>query len=233
MRFHPNRFRFVALVLCWCFLAPYAAWGKGTRFEFRDAGLRNLIHFVSDMPLEKILGISNFVSGWLEVDPENLAEGAQGEFQVDVRTFETGIDSRNDQLRDKVFSASDFPIATFTVQKVLNVSKARLSPNQPVSARVQGVMKIKGVARNQDILVKLLYLKETPTTRQRLTGNLVKLSASFDVDLSQYNLNVPDPFRERFAKFVQVEVDALGTDNLPTLSLMKIVEGPKPKERKN
>ena len=204
---------------------------KPTRFEFRDAGLRNLIHFVSDMPLEKILGISNFVSGWLELDPENLSDAAQGEFQVDVRTFETGIDARNDQLRDKVFAASEFPIATFTVQKVLSVSKSRLGVNQSVSARVQGVMKIKGVAHAQDMLVKLLYLKETPTSRQRLAGNLIKLSASFDVDLTQYNLTIPDPFRERFSKYVQVEVDALGTDNLPTLRMLKMPEGPKPKVR--
>src|SRR4051794_19843249 len=91
------------------FLLCAVAWGKPTRFEFRDAGLRNLVHFVSDVPLEKILGISNFVSGWLEIDPENLGEAVQGEFQVDVRTFETGIDSRNDLLRDKIFSAAEFP----------------------------------------------------------------------------------------------------------------------------
>jgi polyisoprenoid-binding protein YceI len=214
------------------FLAASSLPAKNTRFDFRDVGLRNLIHFVSDAPLEKILGISNFVSGWLELDPDHLSDNARGEFQVDVRTFETGIDSRNDQLRDKVFDAAEFPIAVFTVQKVLSVSQPRLGGGQPVSVRIQGLMKIKGVSHPQDILVKLLYLGQTEITKQRLTGNLLKLSASFDVDTSQFNLIVPDTFRERFAKFVQVEVDAIGTDTLPMLPLAKL-EGPKPKERRN
>jgi hypothetical protein len=69
-------------------------------------------------------------------------------------------------------------------------------------------------------------------TKQRLAGKLLKLSASFDVDTSQYNLTVPDAFRERFSKFVQVEVDAIGTDSLPMVPLARL-EGPKPKDRHN
>jgi polyisoprenoid-binding protein YceI len=213
-------------------LAGVPVQARTTRFDFRDVGLRNLIHFVSDAPLEKILGISNFVSGWIELDPDHLGDNARGEFQVDVRTFETGIDSRNDQLRDKVFDAAEFPIAVFTVQKILNVSQPRLGAGQPISARIQGLMKIKGVSHPQDILVKLLLLGQTEVTKQRLAGNLLKLSASFDVDTSQYNLTVPDAFRERFSKFVQVEVDAIGTDSLPMVPLARL-EGPKPKDRHN
>ena len=73
--------------------------GRAVRFDMRDGGLRNLVQFTSDAPLEKVVGVSNTITGWLTLDPDKLTEGIKGEFEVDVRAFETGLPSRNEQLR--------------------------------------------------------------------------------------------------------------------------------------
>lgn len=198
-----------------------------TRFDMRDVGQRNVIHFVSDAQVEKTIGISNAVSGWLQLDPENIEAGVKGEFDVDVRTFHTGVELRNEQIKEKFFVSSEHPIATFVISKLLNTSKPKLGEGQPVSLRVEGQLKARGIAKPQTILVKLVYFRESELTRQRLTGNLVKMSASLDVDTALYGITIPDTQRSRYARFIQVYVDAVGTDRAPVNARGE--ESPKPK----
>lgn len=203
------RLLLVALVL------PLVALAKPTRFDMRDGGLRNLVEFVSDALLEKTVGISNAVTGWIELDPDKVGDGIKGEFEVDVRTFETGIEPRNEAVRDKMLLAPEFPIATFTLSKVMSVSKPKLAEGQPVIARVDGTLKAKGIQKPVPVNLKLVYLKESDVTRQRLPGNLLKVSATFDVDTALFGITVPDAFKSRFARFIQVSADVVGSDRPP------------------
>lgn len=196
-------------------LSGAAAEGKMTRFDMRDGGLRNLVEFVSDALLEKVVGISNAVSGWLELDPDRLADGVRGEFEIDVRTFETGVEARNEQFREKYLGAGEHPVANFTLTTLLSSSKPRLGEGQPVVLRVEGTLRAKGVVKPQAVLVKLTYFKESELTRQRLSGNLMKASASFDVDTQLFGINIPENFRARLSRFVQVTADLVGTDRPP------------------
>ena len=191
---------------------PMSMAAKTERFDMRDGALRNLVQFVSDALLEKTVGLSNGVSGWMELDPEKLATGMRGEWEVDVRTFDTEIEPRNEHIRDKVLLAPEFPLATFTLQKVLSVSKPRLFDLQPVAVRLEGILKVKGIAVTQTILMKLTYLPESAETIRRLPGNLLKVNATFDVDTAQFNITIPEPFKGRFSRFIQVTADVMGTD---------------------
>lgn len=206
-------------------------WAKPVRFDMRDVGQRNVIHFVSDATVEKILGISNAISGWVEIDPQALSDGIKGEFEADVRTFHTGVELRNDHVREKFLSSTEFPIATFTLTKLLSASRSKLVDGQPVTLRVEGRLQLRGASVQQAILVKLIYLKESDQTRQRLGGNLVKVSVSFDVDTAAYHIEIPDNQKARYSRFVQVYVDAVGTDSPP--AAIPAVEASRPKERRN
>ena len=219
------------LILVFTFVTPASA--KPVRFDFRDAGGRNIVHFVSDAAVEKTIGLSSSIAGWLELDPDRLSEGVKGEFDVDVRTFHTGVELRNDFLKDKFMGASEFPIATFTLSRVLNSSKTKLPDGVPVTMRVDGTLKAKGVTRAQAILVRVTYMKESEMTRQRLPGNLLKVAANFDIDGIQYGAQIPESQKARFSRFIQVHVDAVGTDQPPLTLPPAPVEGPQPKPKEN
>ena len=207
-----------AIAICGALLVTsslYAEDNRAVRFDMRDGGLRNLVQFTSDAPLEKVVGVSNTLAGWLTLDPERLQDGIRGEFEADVRTFETGMPSRNEQLRDVILNASAHPVATFKIDRVVATSKPRLVEGAPTLVRLEGSLKIRGVTRPQLVIAKLSYFRESPTTRQRLPGNLLKVSATLDVDTEQFQITMPAGFQALMARYVQITVDMVGSDRIP------------------
>lgn len=203
------------LLLAVLLAAPLSAYAKGIRFDYRDGGLRNVIQFVSDAWLERTVGISNGLGGWIELDPDSLTDGVRGEIEFDVRTFQTGVEARNEIIRDKFLLAAENPIAVLALNKLTSASKAKLADGQVVVMRLDGSLKVRNVTKPQTVLIKAVYLKESEQTRQRLPGNLLKVSATFDVDLLNYNASVPDGLKSRVARFIQLTLDAIGSDRPP------------------
>lgn len=202
------------LVLC---LLPLSLAAKVTRYDMRDVGGRNVIEFICDAPLEKTIGLSTFLSGWLELDPDHLAAGVKGAFTTDLRTFQTGIELRNELFREKWIGAAEFPEASFQVNRMLMTSASKLTEGEPVELRVDGLFKLRGISHPQAILIKLVSYRDSVLTRTRLPGNLLKVSASFDVDSAQYGVTIPDNLKARFTRFVQVSLDLVGSDGTTAL----------------
>lgn len=185
------------------------------RFDMRDAGGRNLVYFISEGLLEKTVGITNAVFGFVELDPNRLSDGIKGEFEVDVRTFHTGIAPRDEFLREKLLAASEYSTALFTIQKSTNTTSGILTGDgRGVGVRVEGLLKIKGMERPQGLLFKFSYFRQTEATRQRLPGNLLKLTTHFDIDLKDFGIQVIEKFKHQSSRFVQVSADLLGTDQV-------------------
>jgi len=216
-----KKFKSIGIVALLLFSEFALAETKNIRFDFRDAFQRDIVNFTSDAPLEKIIGLSTAVSGWLEIDPDKLAGPARGEFEVDLRTFDTGSAMRNEQLREKFLGTAEHPVASFSVSRLVNPSKPKLGDQQSVVAKVEGTLKIRGLSRPFSILTKLVYFKQSEMTKQRLNGNLLKLTGTFDIDLSAFSILLPDAFKYRIARFVQVSVDAVCT-NAPVPALVPL-----------
>lgn len=206
-------FVFLALVFA---ASAVAEESRPVRFDMRDGGLRNLVQFTSDAPLEKVVGVTNTVNGWLTLDPDKIQEGMKGEFEVDVRAFQTGLPSRNEQLRDTILNASAHPVATFKIERVIATSKPRLVEGAPTLVRLEGSLKMRGITKPQVVIAKLSYFRESSTTKQRLPGNLLKVSATLDVDTEQFQVQMPAGFQALMARYVQVAVDMVGSDRIPS-----------------
>jgi polyisoprenoid-binding protein YceI len=216
------------IIFLFAFLLSSLSYAKLMHFDARDAVQRDVVQFSSDALLEKVAGISSSVAGFVEVNPDQITEGFKGEFEVDLRTFDTGSPLRNENLRDKFFNVSEFPTATFSFTRLVNASKPKLQDQQTVIARVEGSLKLKGVSKPQTITVKLVYFKASDLTRQRYQGNLLRMSTNFDVDTSQYNITIADSLKSRLARFVQVSADLVASDAPPPI-LVPVAEGPKAK----
>lgn len=213
-------------------LLPFLASAKTTRFDMRDSLQRNVVDFVSDAPLEKIVGLSTALWGWVELDPENLAKGVRGELEMDMRTFETGIAARNAQLREKVFLSNENPVAKFTIRRLLHTPKRAMLSLQPVTIDAEGELFFRGQTSSEKVPLKLIFMVESDKTRQRLPGNLLRIQAALTLDLGRYQIEIPEVWHLRFSPKVAVHLDAIGTDQSPAGATAVLPpEGQKPKER--
>lgn len=193
-------------------LAPYL-WAKPTRFEVRDPAQRDVISVISDIPMEKVIGLSSSLAGWIELDPEKLSDPVKGELTSDARTFDTGNSSRNDFLRDKVWNAPEGPAITFIPHKFLHISKGRFTNGQAVSFRLEGTLKYRGTSKQLTVLGKATWMKQTEATvAHRGPGNLLRVAANFDLDLSQFGFNIAEIQKGRLARYLQVGIDFVATD---------------------
>ncbi len=197
--------KILASILFLFSLAP--AHAATTRFELKDIGLRNLIQVTMEGMLEKTVGISSFLFGWIELDPDRLIDGINGEIRTDLRTFHTGVAAKEDFILDKLLLVKEYPTATVTLSKLLSVSKANLRDGQPVVAKIEGILQMKGLKKTQTFLLKLSYFRESPLTLNRGTGNLLKVSGSWDVDLTQFEVSIPENLKAQVPRFVQVSGD--------------------------
>ncbi len=201
---------------------------KVARFDLRDVGSRNLVAFVSDALLERTVGISSTIAGWLELDPEKLNDGIRGEIEIDFRNFQTGIDQRNQMIREKLFVTPEFPIASLFPGKVVSVAKTRLIASVPTELKSEVAFKWRGVTHVQILPFKIVYLPQSEITKQRLPGNLIRLSSTFDLDLGAFNIQIPENLAPRFSRMVGMTIDVVGSDQSPALSIQ--TDAPKPKE---
>lgn len=191
---------------------------KTTRFEVKDVAFRNVVIFISDAPLEKAVGTTHFVSGWMEVDPSAIRSGIKGELEVDIRAFEVGPESRQSKWRESIFGTADFPGAIYKIEKLVEASSNELKSGKMVTGRISGVLSAHGVARRQEMSIRATYFTESEWSKRRLTGNLLKVSASFDLVLADYKMAIPEPLAGLVAPFFRVTADVVGTDLLPVAS---------------
>ncbi len=213
------------------FFLSHFAFAKSARFDMRDGLQRNVVHFVSDGMLERIVGLSTALWGWVELDPENVGKGVKGELEMDMRTFETGIPGRNQQLREKIFLANENPTAKFTIKRLVRTPKKGLLSLQPVSVDVEGDLSFRGMTVAERLPLKITYMTESEKTRQRLSGNLLRVQATVTLDLARYQIEIPDNWHLRFAPKTEVNLDAIGSDQSPAGAVAVLPpEGTKPKD---
>lgn len=202
----------ISFIFLLCFGDPLL--GKPIRFEVRDPAQRDVIQVTSDIPLEKMVAVSTAIGGWFEIDPDKLMDNAKGELLSDVRTFDSYNSSRNDFLKDRVWQAQEGPTLSFTINKMLHVSKARLSEGQPVAFRLEGLLKYRGQSKVTSVLGKITSIKQTDATiAHRGPGNLLRVSANFDLDLSQFGFTLAEVSKARMARYLQVSVDFVASDS--------------------
>ncbi|MEZ4750624.1 MAG: YceI family protein [Bdellovibrionota bacterium] len=199
----------LVILLTFTRLALASEW---TRFEVRDAAQRDIVQFTSDAPLEKVIGVNSSLRGWVALDPNNLSKGVQGEFEVDMRTFDTGMLLRNEHFRTQFLETSQYPFSTFKIDKLVQTSSSKLGTGQTVLLKTEGTLKIKAVSKSIPVDLKLVFYKENKKTRERLEGNLLRISARFAVDISDFGVFWNEDLALRLTKKVRIQVDALGSD---------------------
>lgn len=182
------------------------AFAQARAFTVRnDGGSR--VQFVSDAPLETITGVTSGLSGEVTFDPAHVT-ATRGRVAATVATIRTGVDLRDEHLRSNTWlDAARFPNATFEIVSIEGA--AALRPNEVATLQVHGRFSIHGVTHDVTTTARVRFLPLTAemSSAPGITGDVLRIQASFTVRLTDYNVSVPLPVRLKVSDEIQVNVD--------------------------
>ncbi len=183
---------------------------------------RNVIKFISKAPLETIEGKTGQIDGTIEVDLSD-ANTAAGQFEVDLTTVKTGIEMRDQHMREGYLHTDSFPKAVFKLIKVTKAGQKPLADGQPVEIEAQGELTIHGITRPVAVSGTVTFLKESEQTQARLPGDLLHIDVGAPILLSDFKVERPQFVILKVNDKVDIRVDVFATTRYPE---------PKPEQKK-
>jgi polyisoprenoid-binding protein YceI len=176
-------------------------------FDFSDKGKRNQASFFSTTPLEDITGLTNDINGKVSLKVNDI-KSLKGELSVSTASIKTGIDLRDEHLRDENWlDASKYPNIKFTIKEVTDVKQ--LADNR-LQIKFSGDFTLKGVTKKISGDATLTYLVESEQTKQRAPGDLLGVQAKFKVKLSDFGVK-NKVVGQKVAEEVEVSVNMVGS----------------------
>jgi len=176
-------------------------------FDFKDPkGVNNAV-FKLDAPLEIINGTAAGISGKVTVDFDNLA-ATKGEIVVDTATLHVG----NPMMKEHLHSAqwmdvAKFPKITFQVTSLSDIQQT----DNVTTAKVTGVLTIKGISQNIRVTAKATYLKDKLKARvPNMEGDLLVIRTNFSIKRSDFGIN-KGMFEDKVADVIDLTLNIAGS----------------------
>ena len=169
------------------------------KFHVNDDLRRDIVTFTSKAPLETVVGKTGEITGYIELDPADISGTSNARLEVDLASLKTGIGLRDNHMRDQYLEVEKFPTATFVLTEVKKAGKNSLQYNVPLDLTLIGDFTVHGVTRQVEVTATAEYLKESDETKARLPGDLLHITATFDVYLTEHDIKRP--------KFVILKLD--------------------------
>ncbi len=171
---------------------------------------RNQATFESNAPLEDIVGVSNQLEAVATIDLNNI-QNSKGKVTVDLNKVKTGIDLRDEHLRsDTWLNTAEYPNAIFELNKISGASS--LKDGQKADVKLHGSFTVHGVTKDIVADGELTYFKESDRTKNRIAGNLLKVSAEFDIKLSDYGIEIPSMVVGKVDEVIKVSTNFVASD---------------------
>lgn len=216
-------FRFLIGIVSFFHIIVFA---EPVTYQMTDLSLRNLLQVTSEAMLEKVSVQIPVFQGQLswDRDKEFKLEGL-----VDVRSLRSGSALRDQILLYQILEVNKHPQIKVVLTSPLNPQLAPAAEG-PLTLKAQAQIEYRGQTQNLEFPLKIQFYKESESTRQRLPGNLIKLSGTFDATLSSWGIPIPPQLSAVLSDQIQVVLDAVASEQIPNSKIL-LPEGPKPKER--
>jgi polyisoprenoid-binding protein YceI len=157
-------------------------------FKTNDAVGKNTIAFVSDAPMEKINGTADNLTGSFTLNPADL-ESTKGKLSVKVRDMKTAITKRDDHMYSAMWLDADaHPTVTYEITGLKDIKVSMKDGRKVATATATGNFTIHGVTKPLSAKVEITYLDESADTKKRASGDLVMVTATFDVVLKDHKI---------------------------------------------
>lgn len=177
---------------------------------------KNVVQFVSEATMEKIVGKTSDISGTAGFDLDNLSNAPSAEFSVDLKTIDTGISLRNQHMRENHLHTEQHPNATFKLKSLTDLSETKLvADGNAVKATAIGEFSIHGIAKEYSIPVELRLLATSESSKSRLggsDGNLLYVTANWTVALADHQIPRPEFLFLKLSPEQKVSISVAMTD---------------------
>ncbi len=144
--------------------------------------------------LETIDADTKNVSGSITADPDDLASSSVT-IVVDLKSLDSGLRMRDDDMRDTYLQTKKFPTATFRSTSVTGPTS--LSVGQSAELKVAGDFTLHGVTRR--IVVPVRVTLDSP--------NRAHCTSHFTIRMTDYDVTVPKKLMLSVANDVDVKFD--------------------------
>jgi polyisoprenoid-binding protein YceI len=186
-------------------------------FYVNDSMKKDIVEFTSKAPLETIVGRTGEVKGYVSVDPTGIKGTAKGRFEVTLDSLKTGINMRDQHMREKFLETAKFPKALFELTKVDSASQNTLADQKDIQLVLEGNFTVHGITRAIKVPATITYLKESDETKQRLPGDLLHIVTSFNVNLGDYAIDRPQILFLKLGETQKVDLDLFSATGLPAV----------------
>lgn len=161
---------------------------------------RNVATVESETQFETFTGRTSVVSGSFSFDP--VKKVGSGSIEVDVASIDTGIALRNDHMKSAGWLDSEkYPTIKFSSKSVKHKGGDKFS--------VSGTFTMHGVTRTITTDAMVRYRPVGADTRAAgFDGNVVQISTTFKVKLSDYGVKIPSVAAGKVSDVVTVSVKA-------------------------
>jgi polyisoprenoid-binding protein YceI len=181
---------------------------------------KNIVQFVSNATLERIIGRTSAISGSIDLNLEDVSAATKGNFEVDLRTVDTGIAMRNQDMRTNYLETDRFPTAKFRLTKIVSAEAKELLPGQTVNIVAEGEFTVHGTGKVYQVPITLTYLPASsdPQTSERLPGgggDLISVTAEWSLKLADHGIMRPSFLFMRLAEEQVISVAFVLTDKIP------------------
>jgi len=209
------------MILAVLLVSAAAAAQETKTFYVNDERGRDVVTFISKAPLETIVGKTSDAKGYVDVDINNVKSATSGKFEVDLASLKTGIDMRDGHMREQYLQTDKFPKAVFELTRVVEASNNIFEDQKPARIVVEGNFTIHGVTKALSIPLTITYFKESESTKNRLPGDLLHIEGTFDVLLSDHNIERPQFVILKLDDKQKVNIDLFSATGLPPVERAK------------
>ena len=171
-------------------------WAAGQEFHV-DSDAENSVRFVSQAPIEEVVGVTDRIDGYVLLNGPRLEEGSATEgtqlyLEVDLASLDTGLGLRNRHMRNNYLEVQEFPYAFFdaTIERVEAVAAGVFR------VTAQGVLNIHGVEREMDVPCDVSE-----------RGEGYRVRCTFNTLLSDFDIKIPKIMFLKLANEVRLELD--------------------------
>jgi len=189
------------VALTFASLPPAVA--EGATYHFGVAPQNTNVTFESETDFETILGSTREISGSAVVDFEGGS--AQTTIEVPVGSLRTGIDLRDEHLRSGMWlDAKNYPTISFTSTGARKIDDTRWE--------VSGKFSMHGESRELTTIVEVRAIPASVAKSAGLgKGNWIRISAPFEVKLSEFGVMIPKKPAQRVNDTWKVKVQAFAS----------------------
>ena len=194
----------IKFILVNLFLVTLASSALAVDYGVGSQSENDTVFFNSTAKLEFIQGTTQHLDGSFSFNPENPSEGIKGVLRVDLRTLKTGIDKRDEHMRDNHLQTDKYPHAYFELLSA-DALMPQMASDSAFNVRAKGNFYIHGNFREIEPDLQIVR-KKIPAG-----GEAFFIEAKFAIDLDKYKIPRPKALFLKLAETIEIRVVFIGS----------------------